>query len=273
MIIDFHTHAFPEKIVARAIEGLAKDSGNVIPFADGTAGGLIGQLDEAFVDKSVVLHIATNEKQTANVNNFALELNGYEDRLISFGSVYPKGDVELAVSELYRLHENGIKGIKLHPEYQDFFVDDPAVSKVYDTVKKLGLITVFHAGMDNGFRLPVKAPPQRFAAIMGAFGDAPVVLAHSGGYILWNEVLELLAGRFDNMYFDTSFCYSRIPLPILKDIVERQGADHILFGSDSPWSPPVLERRLVEGLELSDFDLALVLGGNAERILKEEITL
>ena len=265
MVIDFHTHAFPEKIVARAIDTLAKTSGNVIPFSDGTVDGLLHTMDEGGVDRSVVLNIATNEGQMSKVNDFAISIDGYAERLISFGSVYPGSGA--ALEELHRLHEAGVRGIKLHPEYQDFFVDDDRMTPVYELLGQLGMITVFHSGLDNGFMGPVHCTPQRVKAMLPAFGGAPVVLAHMGGYILWNEVLEVLAG-LDGLYFDTSFCYSRIPMPLCRAIIERHGAEHILFGSDSPWSPPRLERRLVEGLSLPDESVAAVMGGNACRLLK-----
>ena len=260
-MIDFHTHIFPGKIAARAMDSLSQASGHMIPVSDGTREGLLQLMDADGVSQSVVLSIATNEGQMTKVNDHAIAING--GRLVSFGSVYPRA--ENAVDELHRLHDAGVKGIKLHPEYQDFFVDDDALLPIYETLRALKMITVFHAGMDNAYMEPIKASPKRLAAMLPAFGEAPVVLAHMGGYIMWREVLEVLAGK--PVYLDTSFCFSRIPLPLCKAIVTKHGPDHILFGSDAPWSRPANERRLVDALELSDADTAAVLRGNARRLL------
>mgnify|MGYP003289899254 CR=1 FL=1 len=123
MIIDFHTHCFPEKIAKNTIEKLSFVSGGLIPQTDGTKDSLLYLMSKDSVDKSVVLSIATNANQQKNVNDFAVSLKS--EKLVPFGSVYPfSEDWE---EELERLKNNGIKGIKLHPDYQQFFVDDERI--------------------------------------------------------------------------------------------------------------------------------------------------
>ena len=261
MIIDFHTHAFPPSIAPRAMAILEKNSGNIVPSTDGTCESLLSQLDADKIDYAVVLSIATNPSQMPRVNDHAIAINC--GRLISFGSVHPRA--EGAVEELHRLAENGVRGVKFHPEYQEFFVDDDALAPIYETIRNLKLITVFHAGADIGFPDPIRATPRRLAAMLPAFGDCPVVLAHMGGYLMWWDVLDVLAGS--KAYFDSSFCFSRIPLPLCRDIVLKHGAGRILFGSDAPWSRPALEIRLIDALDLDECDRADVLGGNALRLL------
>jgi len=260
-MIDFHTHIFPTELAQRAIPILSKTAGNIINYTNGTENGLISSMNKNGVLYSVVLNIATNGNQMQKVNDFAIETNK-NDRFIAFGSVYPKTDN--AIEELHRLYENGIKGIKLHPEYQDFFVDDDKYYKLYETISKLGLITVFHAGHDLGYKNSDRAAPVRFKNILKAF-TSPVVFAHFGGYDSWDEVLDNLAG--ENCYFDTSFCFGRIPLPMAKEIVKIHGADKILFGTDSPWSCIEHELRLIDALELKEEDRQAVLHGNAEKML------
>jgi predicted TIM-barrel fold metal-dependent hydrolase len=121
-MIDFHTHIFPEHLADKAVNNIAMTSGNLFVYSAGTKDGLIKSMNEYNVDISVVVNIATNEHQMHKVNDFAISVNGYMGRLVSFGSVYPGSDS--AVSEIYRLKENGIKGIKLHPEYQNFYADE-----------------------------------------------------------------------------------------------------------------------------------------------------
>ena len=120
MLIDFHTHAFPEKIAVRAIQKLAHDAGGLTPQTDGTLGSLKAQMDRDGVDISVVHSIATNPKQQTNVNNFAMEIDR-DPAFVAFGSVHP--DAPDALSELERIKAAGLKGVKLHPEYQQFYAD------------------------------------------------------------------------------------------------------------------------------------------------------
>lgn len=261
MVIDFHTHAFPDALSQKALSVLSKSSGNMLPVTDGTVRGLLAAMDKSGVDKAVVLGIATNPKQQHNVNNFAAAINS--ERLIAFGSVHP--DAPDAIEELHRLAEMGLRGVKFHPEYQDFFVDEERMLPIYETCDRLGLIVSFHAGLDVGYPEPAHNPPERMSRILSAFPKGRVVAAHFGGYARWPEVLEHLAGK--NLYIDTSFCYSRVPCPIASEIVRVHGADKILFGSDLPWSDEKNELSLLDALDISEADKEAIRGKNAVRLL------
>lgn len=261
MIIDFHTHAFPDKIVDKAMRTLSRNAGNALPFTDGRAGDIVRYMDENGLDKSVVLNIATNPRQQRSVNDFAASIDG--DRLIAFGSVHP--DAPDALEELHRIKELGLRGVKLHPDYQSFFVDDDRLLPIYETIEKLELILVFHAGVDIQFFEPVHCTPERLARVLPVFPSGRVVAAHMGGYMQWYEVEKHLVGK--NLYLDTAFSYSRMPSPHAARIIRNHGAAHILFGSDLPWSGPALEKRFIESLALSAEEERDVLGENAGRLL------
>ena len=191
MRIDFHTHCFPDKIAAKAVDKLSFASGGLIPHTDGTVTGLRTSMAAGGVDASVVLSIATNAHQQKSVNDFAASINNGQD-VFAFGSVFP--DAEDALDELERIKALGLKGVKLHPDYQGFFVDDPKMKPIYQKISSLGLITVFHAGSDYGFPPPYGGTPERMATALSWF-DAPVVAAHWGGVNYNEDVLELLCGR------------------------------------------------------------------------------
>lgn len=263
MVIDFHSHVFPEKIVKKAMEVLSRNAGNAVPFIDGTVQGLLRNMEQYGIDKSVVLNIATNPKQQANVNDFAAGI--HSDKLIAFGSVHP--DAVDAVEELYRIKSMGLQGIKLHPEYQNFYVDDPKMTRIYETCAKLGLIVTFHAGIDIQYFEPVHCTPQRLRQVLPVFSGSQgkVVAAHMGGFMLWYDVEKYLVGQ--NVYMDTGYCYSRMPVQWAKRIIQNHGADKFLFGSDLPWSGVHLERRFVEALELPAEEQEKIMGKNACRIL------
>lgn len=262
MIIDMHTHCFPDKIAERALQTLSHCSGGVTPEHSGSYNSLLENIKADGADKAVVLNIATNPRQQTSVNNFAISLLNV-DGIIPFGSVHP--DSPDALTELERLKNEGIKGIKFHPDYQDFFVDEERMIPLYEKTAELGLVTVFHAGVDIGYPEPVHCTPERLKNILPVFGGAPVIAAHFGGWLMWNDVERYLVG--ENVYFDTAYCYSRMPALFAKRIIEEHGADKILFGSDMPWSRTSNEMRFIKSLDLNDESVNKILGANAQRIL------
>ena len=261
MLIDFHTHAFPGKIARRAVDQLSRVSGGMEPQTDGTVESLKERMAQDGVDLSVVLSIATNPRQMHNVNDFAAEMDR-DPKLVAFGSVHP--DAPDALEELERIADLGLKGVKLHPEYQSFFVDDERMKPIYRKISELGLITLFHAGEDYGYPPPYHATPERLKKALGWF-DAPVIAAHWGGAGYGVEVLEKLCG--ENLYFDTSFGYAAMPRPVAQMILDCHGPDKLLFGSDSPWHRAEWELRLVNSLDMSETDREKVLWRNAQKLL------
>ena len=262
MIIDFHVHAFPDALAAKALPLLSKCSGGVKPNYDATISGLESYLAKNNVDYAVVLNIATNPHQEKKVNDFAISLLEKKN-IIPFGSVHP--DSPNALSELERLAKSGIRGIKLHPDYQHFFVDDEKMFPIYKKIAEFGFITVFHAGVDIGYPNPVHCTPERLLRVLDLFDDAPVVAAHFGGWLLWDSVLEDLCGT--KVYLDTAFSSGKMPPDYAKELIKAHGADKVLLGSDMPWSDTLGEVRFVQSLDLSAEDEEKILSNNAKRLL------
>ena len=262
MIIDFHTHCFPERIAERAIETLAY-AGAMKPSRKGTKDGLIGAMDEDGIDISVVLQIATNERQQKAVNDYASSIQ--DDRIIAFGSVHP--DAPDALYELERIADMGIRGVKFHPEYQNFYVDDEKMKPIYKKISSLGLITLFHAGEDIGYRGPYHCMPENLERALSWF-SSPVVAAHWGGHNAGEEVIKRLCGK--DLYFDMAFGYGNIPKPVAQAIIDKHGTDKILFGSDSPWHRAEWEMVLVDALDLSEGDKEKIYYKNAIKLLNLE---
>ena len=262
MIIDFHTHCFPGHVAVKAMPILAKSS-CIPPCFNGTPEGLLEAMDACGVDACVVANIATNPRQQRAVNDFAIALGQAQPRMAAFGSVHPEAPD--ALEELRRLKQAGIKGVKLHPDYQHFFVDESRMFPIYHEIARLGLVTLFHAGIDIGYPSPVHCPPERLLRALPEFAGAPVVAAHFGGFMQWREVLKHLCGQ--DVYFDTSYCASRIPPDWAREIIAAHGPGRILFGSDAPWGDPRHELALVRGLDLAKDNLAGILGGNAAKLL------
>ena len=267
MLIDFHTHAFPDAIAQKAMEKLSYVSGGLVPQSEGTLASLKQEMAKDGVDISVVLSIATNPKQQTNVNNFAKELND-EKSVFAFGSVHP--DADDALDELERIKDMGLKGVKFHPEYQQFYVDDEKMKPIYKKISSLGLITVFHAGYDYGYAPPYHCMPDNLLGALKWF-DSPVIAAHWGGVSSGVEVIKKLCTK--DLWFDLSFGYGTMPKAIAQQIVDKHTPERLVFASDMPWHRPSWERQLIETLDISKNDKDKIYYKNALKLLnitKEE---
>lgn len=261
MVIDFHTHAFPDKIAPRAIKSLAEKAGGLPYYTDGTVSDMDEKMRSWGVDKRVMLSIATNPKQQHNVNSFAIAQNSAH--IIAFGSVHP--DAPDALDELDRIKGAGLLGVKFHPEYQEFYIDDPKLYPIYDKCRALGLVMSFHAGCDLGFPDSLMAPPQRSRKLIDNFPGAKIVLAHMGGAMLDDDVLTYIAGT--DCYLDTSFSIHDLPKRAAEQIIEKHGAERILFGSDCPWERSCDSFDYIDSLSISDDKKELIYSTNAITLL------
>lgn len=264
-LIDFHTHIFPDKIAPAAVASLAEAGGTRPEGGTGTLDDLEGVALREGISLCVNLPVATRPDQAASINRFAREVNRREGRVISFGAIHP--DAAEPERELAELAEAGFRGIKLHPDYQGHYADDPAVIRVVKEAKRLGLHTVFHGGVDIAFPNDVHAAPERISRLLSALGEGEgkVIVAHIGGYRLWDDVERVLVGQ--DVLFDLSYGIDHLPPEQLLRIVTRHGADKILFGSDYPWRDPADIDRVLSELPLSDEQFSLIRSGNAERLL------
>lgn len=266
MIIDFHTHAFPEKIAVRTLEILIGNCERVSGFplknhTDGTSGGLLEVERSAGVDLAVVLPIVTNPKQTETINRVARETNEANCGLYSFGSLHP-ADSD-ALSWVDRLAEDGFKGIKLHPEFQNFYADEEI--EIYRRAAKYGMTVILHTGKDAGYPPPVHATPDMLLRVIDKVPDLKLVAAHFGGWNMWDEVSEKLVGT--PIYFDTAFVADFIDKGLMTDIIKAHGAEKILFGSDCPWEDPAHTLEFLRSLDIDREDLNKICGDNAAGLL------
>jgi predicted TIM-barrel fold metal-dependent hydrolase len=261
-MIDFHTHCFPDALAERAI-GLLAERSERKPFYDGTAGGLTAYMRGNGIDKAVVCNIATNAKQTAKVNDFAISLKGYEN-LIPFGSIHP-GFREYK-AEIGRLKAAGIRGLKFHPDYQEYFADDPAMTAVCEYAAGLGMILLFHTGLDIGLRGVVRCTPDRLINVVKALPGATIVAAHMGGYKYADITEDYLIG--ENLYFDTSNTLTLLPKRQAERMIKNHGADKILFATDGPWFDAKKDIRYIDGLNLTAGEKDAIFHKNAERLLE-----
>ena len=202
MIIDIHTHTFPDKLAATTIPKLELMS-HTKSYVDGTNGGLMASMAKAGVNYSVVLPVATSPKQVVHINDSSARINEQFEQtgIFSFGCIHPDYDDYRA--ELARVKDLGLKGIKLHPVYQDVNFDDIRTLRILDRAAELGLIVLTHSGLDVGFPGRVRVTPAMVQHAVKEVGPLTLILAHMGGWRNWDEAEQLLADA--PVYLDTSY--------------------------------------------------------------------
>lgn len=264
MIIDFHTHCFPDAIAERAL-GKLSHAASVRPATDGTVRGSAAKLKEDGVDLGVVCSIATNAHQLPKVNGFAIDINDMSVPLFALGSAHP--DSEVLEEELQRLIDHDIKGIKVHPEYAPYYIDSPEWDRVFGLCEEMGIFVVSHTGFDFISPDRIAATPERVAAVLDRHPKLTFVAAHLGGTRLWKQAKDILCGR-ENLYLDTAMiAQNGIDPELARDIILTHGTDRVLFGSDMPWSEPKRELELIRSLGLGPKAETAILGDNAQRLL------
>ena len=277
MIIDFHTHTFPDKIAETAIPKMQAMSHSTA-FTKGTVTALKESMLDAGIDYSVVLPVITNPPKTQNINDISISSNG-KDGLFYFGGMHPESsDVS---KELKRLKDNGIGGIKIHPIYQQADIDDIRFLRILYSAAENGLAVVTHSGDDIGFPGVRHCTVKMLINALKQVGDVTLIAAHMGGWKNWEEVEELAS--FKNLLVDTAFSigsitpidahYSAEELSLLAEeeflkLVKIFGSERVLFGTDSPWDCQKNLRETIENMPLSQNEKDNIFYKNAKRILK-----
>lgn len=270
MIIDFHTHVFPKKMAAATVAHLENESG-LKAATNGTLDELLASMEYAGVDCSVIVPVVTAPRQFAGINRFAQEINEkYGEaqksglpRLISFGGIHP--DSEDYKEQMRTLKSMGFAGIKLHPDYQGVNFDDIRYERIVAMATELDMIILVHAGIDIGIPEPVRCTPAMSAKLLKDTQPDKLVLAHLGGWKLWDEVEELLVGN--KVFLDTAFIQRYIDREQFCRIVANHGSDKILFATDSPWSDQKSAIEWLQGCELSTEDKEAIFSKNAINLL------
>lgn len=261
MLIDFHTHFFPDTIAKKSMEALSARAGGVGFYGDGTLAGLLSFMEKDGVDVSVNLPVATQPEQVVSINRKMVELNAKSKKVVCFGAMHP--DFAGFEDEIARLAQNGIKGIKLHPEYQDFYPQDKRFFPLYKACARHNIMIVFHAGADLGYP-DIHCTPERVQDLLSIPG-LTLILAHMGSYQLWDDVEKHLVGK--NCYFDLAYCMAMNDKQ-LRRMILAHGSDKILLASDFPWARVYDIKKKIDSLGLDKSDLENIFYGNAKRLLQ-----
>ena len=261
MVIDFHTHVFPDKIAGRTIEVLEGNS-NFKAAIPGTLDALLSSMERNAIDHSVVLPIATKPSQRASILRFAVEIDKLPN-ITSFGSVHPDSDD--VKGDIRRIKEAGLKGIKLHPDYQGFFIDDVKAVRTITLAAEEDLTVIVHAGEDIAFPDVHHCTPQRIRRILPDIKGCRFVCAHLGGWRYWDDVERYLMDT--DVYIDTCFTFGWCETEQIVRILKNFNPDRILFGTDSPWDDQGKAVEQLKSTGLPENLLRKILHQNAQVLL------
>ena len=266
-IIDFHTHAFPDALADKAMVQLHSElhcelygQAEFSSFLDGRIGSLLASMDKAGIETSVLCCIATRPKQFEQILLWCKEIRS--NRIIPFPSVHP--DDPEAVEKIMRIAQEGFKGVKFHPYYQQFDIDSPKMNLIYEVLTTHNLITVMHTGFDIAFERFDRAGPKRILNVINRFPGLKFITTHMGAWYDWDEVERLLLGK--PVYMEVSVSRQLLGDRFRKMLLNHP-QDYILFGTDSPWSDQSSEIQAIEQLNLPETIKAKLFYENARKLI------
>ena len=259
-IIDFHTHAFPDELSERVIKML-EDEGGVKARLDGKISSLLASMDNCGIEKSVICNIATKPAQFDSILQWCKKIG--TERIIPFPSFHPYDpDIKDRIDEIKR---EGFKGIKFHPYYQNFTIDEEKLFPVYKKISDENLILVMHTGFDFAFQRIRIADPEKILTIIEKFPSLKLVTTHLGAWEQWGEVEQFLLGK--PIYMEISFSLDFLDATV-KKIISNHPPEYILFGTDSPWTDQQNSVSLLKGLQLGEEKEAHIFRENAVKLLE-----
>ncbi len=256
MIIDFHTHCYPLALAKKVAANTVPPQDIPVPTPD----HLLSQMNDAGVDLSILLPVASRLDTVTDVNQFSQSVQS--NRVLSFAAIHPDNPDTLDL--LDEMKARGVKGVKFHPPFQYFSLDTPKYRPIYRKIADLGLITVIHPGR----ALPTKEHycyPSTFAKVADAFQGAPVVLAHMGGILIEQKEIDLLPQL--PIYVDTALWSRFMSRDAFLKLVDLIGLERVLFGTDYPYDNLVDCVKHIHALPFSDQEQEQLFSGNALGLL------
>lgn len=257
-IIDSHCHIYPEKIAAKAVQAIG-DFYQIGMKCNGTVGELNSIMDKYNISRAVVHSTATKPEQVPGINNYIIDTVNENERFIGYGTMH--AFYEKKEEEFEKIRKAGLKGIKIHPDFQKINIDDKKMDDIYELASD-DMPILFHIGdKERDF-----SNPERLLRVIKRFPKLKPIAAHMGGYRKWNESADMFKGR--DVWFDTCSSFTYLTDENIKAIINSQGIDKILFATDYPmWNFEDEYKRLIS-LNFKDEDIEKILSGNIKMLLK-----
>lgn len=259
MIIDFHAHLYPEKIAEKASKAIG-DFYDAPMAYKGLSSELLASGSKIGVTKYLVHSAASTPKQVQTINDFIKSEVDAHSEFVGYGTIHP--DYEDFENELKRVKDMGLKGVKVHCDFQHFQIDTEKMDPIYETLISLNLPILIHAG-DERYDYD---GPKRIRKVLDKFPKLTLIGAHFGGYTEWDDAMKYLVGQ--NVYFDTSSTLWKLPLEKANAMIKAHGAEHFFFGSDFPMWDHEFEFARFNKLDLTSKERDLILYKNAQKFLE-----
>lgn len=259
-VINSHCHIYPKKIAARAVEGIG-DFYDLYMSLDGSVDDLIRDGSKVGVVHYLVHSVATTPKQVKSINEFISdEVKAHPDIFTGFGTLHP--DSEDIEEDLDYLIELGLKGVKVHPDFQQFALNEERAFKMGEAINDRGLPIMIHCG---DFRYNYSNPEQ-LKPFIDRFPEMTVIGAHFAGWSIWEEATEQLAGT-PNLIVDLSSSLYALSPETAERLIREYGADKVLWATDFPMWESQSEMEMFNKINLTDEERNMILYENAARLL------
>ncbi|MEG1427865.1 MAG: amidohydrolase family protein [Oscillospiraceae bacterium] len=228
-VADAHAHIYPGKIAEKA-------TANVGDFYDlsmeniGVPHVLRELGEKAGIEKYLVSSVATKAVQARSISKFISEKCCIYPEFVGLAAWHQ--DLTDLDGEFDEIEKLGLHGLKLHPDFQRFNIDEPKMLDVYREATRRRLPILIHTGDD---RTNFSAP-ERLANVFDKIPEFTCIAAHLGGYRRWEKAASVLKGS--GVYIDTSSSLFYVSPEDACGSIRSFGADHTMFGTDFPmWSP------------------------------------
>lgn len=260
-IINAHAHIYPEKIAQKATVSIGDFYHLNMEIKAGTAENLIQDGASCKVSRYVVHSVATTAHQVRSINEFIKREMDLHSEFIGFITLHQDMSEEEIASEIEWAIDNGFKGIKLHPDFQKFNIDDENVEKFYrQASNKLPIL--MHMG-DDRFEF---SRPKKLVSMAKKYPAVNFIAAHFGGYRCWDDA-HLYKG-LPNVYFDTCSSLAFITPLRAKEIIDMLGADKFFFATDFPMWDTKSEIEKFNKIPLLQKEREMIFAKNIKKLLK-----
>ena len=263
MIIDAHTHVYPDKIAEKVSDVVGEFYDIKMRFT-GDLRTLVGNCRKVGVDKCVIISVATTKAQVRTINSFLTEtVKTGELPMVALCALHHEMTESEIADELDFAEKNGMRGIKLHPDFQKFAIDDRVAYKIYEAAQGRFPI-LFHTG-DSRYEF---SQPFRLKRVMRDFPGLVAIGAHFGGWSEWDDATRELAGQ-PNLFVDTSSSLYLFSDEQARKAISAFGAENVMFGSDFPMWDAGEEIRRLSQIGLSERETELIMYKNAQSLYFE----
>lgn len=259
-VINAHCHIYPNKIASKAVDSI-RDFYDLDMALDGTIEGLTKDGEKVNTVHYLVHSVATTPKQVKSINEFIMDaIKDSPDLFTGFGTLHPDSDdIEGDVQHIIDL---GLKGVKLHPDFQQFALNEERSFKLAKVVSENNLPMLIHCG---DYRYNYSNPSQ-LKELLEKFPDLLVVGAHFAGWSVWKEAAKELVGT-PNLMVDLSSSLYGLSPEEAKDLIYAYGVDKVLFGTDYPMWDSESEMERFKKIGLSVDEENKILYENAAKFL------